>query len=45
MQPVDRIAALRLRALWSVIAPFERLVGAEPLTLAIRGAEREVSAR
>jgi hypothetical protein len=45
VQPTDRIAALRLRALWSVIAPFERLVGAEPLTLAIRGAERDVSAR
>jgi hypothetical protein len=45
VQPTDRIAALRLRALWSVIAPFERLVGAEPLALAIRGAERDVSAR
>jgi hypothetical protein len=45
VQPTDRIAGLRLRALWSVIAPFERLVGAEPLALAIRGAERDVSAR
>jgi hypothetical protein len=40
VQPTDRLAALRLRALWSVIAPFERLVGAEPLTLATRSAER-----
>jgi hypothetical protein len=45
VQPTDRLASLRLRALWSVIAPFERLVGAEPLTLAIRSAERDVSAR
>jgi hypothetical protein len=45
VQPTDRIAALRLRALWSVIAPFERLVGAEPLALAVRAAERDVSAR
>jgi hypothetical protein len=45
VEPTDRVAALRLRALWSVIGPFERLVGAEPLTLAARRAEREVSAR
>ena len=32
--PTDRVAAVRLRALWTVIGPFERLVGAEPLTLA-----------
>ena len=37
--PVDRRAGLRLRGLWSVISPFERLVGAEPLTLAARRAE------
>ena len=30
---------LRLRALWSVVGPFERLVGAEPLALAVRRAE------
>jgi hypothetical protein len=45
VQPTDRLAALRLRALWSVIAPFERLVGAEPLALAGRAAARPVSAR
>ena len=37
--PTDRRAHLRLRGLWSVISPFERLVGAEPLTLAQRRAE------
>jgi hypothetical protein len=37
--PVDRRAGLRLRGLWSVISPFERLVGAEPLSLAVRRAE------
>ncbi len=45
VEPIDRVAGLRLRALWSVIAPFERLVGAEPLALATRDAERGVSAR
>jgi hypothetical protein len=39
VMPVDRFAAVRLRALWSVIGPFQRLVGAEPLTLAARRAE------
>lgn len=41
VQPTDRLAGIRLRALWSVIAPFERLVGAEPLALAARAAERD----
>jgi hypothetical protein len=36
--PTDRGAALRLRALWSVVGPFQGLVGAEPLALAARGA-------
>ena len=31
VDPVDAAARLRLRALWTVIGPFERLVGAEPL--------------
>ena len=39
VQPLDARAALRLRALWAVIGGFERLVGAEPLTLAARRAE------
>ena len=37
--PTDRIAAVRLRALWAVVAPFERLIGAEPLALAVARAE------
>jgi hypothetical protein len=37
--PVDRRAALRMRGLWAVVSPFERLVGAEPLALAARRAE------
>ncbi len=40
VEPVDRAAARRLRALWTVIGRFERLVGAEPLALAAREAER-----
>jgi hypothetical protein len=40
VQPSDRVAAVRLRALWSVVGPFQRLVGAEPLALAARAAER-----
>jgi hypothetical protein len=39
VQPVDRAAALRLRVLWRVVGPFERLVGAEALTAAVRRAE------
>ncbi len=34
VQPTDRTAALRLRALWRVIGPFERLVGAEAVSAA-----------
>lgn len=37
--PLGRRANLRLRGLWGVISPFERLVGAEPLSLAVRRAE------
>jgi hypothetical protein len=38
VQPTDRVAGLRLRALWSVVGPFEPLVAAEPLALAARRA-------
>ncbi|WP_205699158.1 hypothetical protein [Conexibacter sp. SYSU D00693] len=38
VQPVDRRAGLQLRALWAVVGPFERLIGAEPLALAARRA-------
>jgi len=39
VQPVDTSARLRLKAVWAVVGPFERLVGAEPLALAVRRAE------
>jgi hypothetical protein len=38
--PTDRVAALRLRALWLAVGPFERLIGAEALALAAAQAER-----
>ena len=34
----DRRADLRLRALWAVVGPFERLIGGEALSLAARRA-------
>jgi hypothetical protein len=37
VEPVDRSAAFRMRALWAVIGRFERLVGGEALALAARG--------
>ena len=37
--PTDVVAAARLKALWIVVGPFERLIGAEPLALAVKGAE------
>jgi hypothetical protein len=38
VQPTDRTSSLRLRALWKVIGPFERLVGGEALSAAARRA-------
>jgi hypothetical protein len=38
--PVDRRAAVRLRALWAVVGRFERLIGGEALRIAARRAER-----
>jgi hypothetical protein len=40
VEPVDRVAGMRLRAMWSVLGPFQRLVAAEPLAQAARAAER-----
>jgi hypothetical protein len=37
--PVDRGAALRLRALWAVVGPWERLIGGEALARAARAAQ------
>jgi hypothetical protein len=38
--PTDPVAAVRLRALWVAVGPFERLIGAEPLALAVARAEQ-----
>ncbi|MCW3063413.1 MAG: hypothetical protein JWN32_585 [Solirubrobacterales bacterium] len=40
IEPVDRRAALRTRALWTVVGRFERLIGVEALRAAVRFAER-----
>jgi hypothetical protein len=45
VEPVDTHARLRLKAVWTLVGPFERLVGAEPLELAARRAEAEVGRR
>lgn len=39
VKPVDRRAAVRMRALWSVVGRFERLIGGEALRIAVRRAE------
>jgi hypothetical protein len=39
VQPIDGGAARRLRALWAAVGPFERLIGSEALTAAVRRAE------
>ena len=41
VQPVDRRGAMRLRAVWAVVGRFERLIGAEPLPVAVRRAEAD----
>jgi hypothetical protein len=40
IEAVDRRAALRTRALWTVVGRFERLIGREALRAAARSAER-----
>lgn len=40
VEPTDRRARVRLRALWAVVGRFERLIGGEALRLAARRAER-----
>ena len=40
VQPTDRTASLRLRALWKIIGPFERLVGAEAIARASERSRR-----
>lgn len=41
VEPVDGAAAVRVRALWALVGPFERLVGSEALSAAVRKAEQE----
>jgi hypothetical protein len=41
VHPVDTTARLRLKAIWTLLGPFERLVGAEPLELAVRRARAD----
>ena len=41
VDPVDTTARLRLKAIWALLGPFERLVGAEPLELAVRRARTD----
>jgi hypothetical protein len=41
VQPTDRIGTVRLRALWTVVGRFERLVGAQGVRAAVRRAEQE----
>jgi hypothetical protein len=36
VQPTDRSSSMRLKTLWKVIGPFERLVGAEAISAAVR---------
>lgn len=43
ISPVDRGAALRLRALWTIVGGLERLVGGEALSAAARRAEEALS--
>jgi hypothetical protein len=40
VKPVDRRAALRLKAIWLAMGHWERLIGAEPMRLVARRAER-----
>ena len=43
--PTDKIATMRLRALWLAVGPFERLIGAEALALAATHAEQPTGRR
>jgi hypothetical protein len=40
VEPVDRRARLRFRALWTALGGFERLIGGEALRVAVKRAER-----
>jgi hypothetical protein len=45
VKPTDRNAGLRLRALWRLIGPFDRLVGAEAIATAASASASERSGR
>lgn len=38
VDPTDRWAGMRLKAIWAALGKFERLIGAEPLAVAVRRA-------
>ena len=40
IEPLDNRAARRLRALWRVVGPFRNTISSEPLSIAVRRAER-----
>jgi len=40
VSPTDGLATVRLRALWLAVGPFERLIGAEALAVAVAQAEQ-----
>jgi hypothetical protein len=40
IEPVDRAARIRTRLLWASVGQFQRLIGAEVLSAAVRAAER-----
>jgi len=40
VEPTDRLAAFRMRALWTVVGKFERFIAGEVLRNAVRRAER-----
>lgn len=39
VEPVDRLAGARLRALWAVLGVFDSLIATEPLSLAVQRSE------
>ncbi len=40
IEPVDRAASMRTRLLWASVGQFQRLIGGEVLSAAVRAAER-----
>ena len=44
IEPVDRAASIRTRLLWASVGQFQRLIGGEALSAAVRVAERAAAA-